>query len=129
MRDEEILSLDAELIDAFIEKHNGARNAAKKVEIDLVAKIQKHGDDPKFMKLGDKLEKLREQHETRPYKQYRILKMLLSWPRRLLRQKKEVVPEEEIDKGGHTDGTFQRCQKNSSTRSSSSGLSLILMTL
>ena len=28
--DEEILSLDAELIDAFIEKHKGARNAAKK---------------------------------------------------------------------------------------------------
>ena len=58
--DEEILSLDAELIDAFIEKHKSAKNAAKRVEIDLVARIHKHSDDPKFMRLGDKLEKLRE---------------------------------------------------------------------
>jgi type I restriction enzyme R subunit len=55
--DEEILSLDADLIDAFIEKHKGAKNAAKKVEIDLVAKIRRHTDDPKFIRLGDKLEK------------------------------------------------------------------------
>lgn len=61
--DEEILSLDAELIDAFTEKHKNAKTAAKKVEIDLVARIHQHSDDPKFVHLGDKLECLREQHE------------------------------------------------------------------
>lgn len=61
--DEEILSLDAELIDSFIEKYKNAKTAAKKVEIDLVARIHQHSDDPKFVRLGDKLERLREQHE------------------------------------------------------------------
>mgnify|MGYP001783060826 FL=1 len=39
--------------------YKGVKNVAKKVEIDLVAKIRKHTDDPKFIKLGDRLEKLR----------------------------------------------------------------------
>ena len=38
--------------------YKGVKNATKKVEIDLVAKIRKHTDDPKFIKLGDRLEKL-----------------------------------------------------------------------
>lgn len=97
--DEEILSLDAELIDAFIEKHKGAKNAAKKVEIDLVARIHKHSDDPKFMRLGDKLEKLREQHEQGLINSIEFLKMLLELAREAAQAEKEVVPEEEVDKG------------------------------
>lgn len=113
--DEEILSLDAELIDAFIEKHNGARNAAKKVEIDLVAKIQKHGDDPKFMKLGDKLEKLREQHEQGLINSIEFLKMLLELAKEAAQAEKEVVPEEEIDKGKAALTELFNGVKNSST--------------
>ena len=97
--DEDILSLNAELIDAFIEKHKGAKNAAKKVEIDLVARIRKHSDDPKFMRLGDKLEKLREQHEQGLINSIEFLKMLLELAREAAQAEKEVVPEEEIDKG------------------------------
>lgn len=97
--DEEILSLDAELIDAFIEKHKGAKNAAKKVEIDLVARIHRHSDDPKWIRLGDKLEKLREQHEQGLINSIEFLKMLLELAREAAQAEKEVVPEEEIDKG------------------------------
>lgn len=97
--DEEILSLDAELIDAFIEKHKGAKNAAKRVEIDLVARIHKHSDDPKFMCLGDKLEKLREQHEQGLINSIEFLKMLLELAREAAQAEKEVVPDEEVDKG------------------------------
>ena len=97
--DEEILSLDADLIDAFIEKHKGAKNAAKRVEIDLVAKIRQHTDDPKFVHLGDKLEKLREQHEQGLINSIEFLKMLLELAKEAAEAEKEVVPEEEVDKG------------------------------
>ena len=86
-------------IDAFIEKHKGAKNAAKKVEIDLVARIHKHSDDPKFQKLGDKLEKLREQHEQGLINSIEFLKMLLELAKEAAQAEKEVVPEEEVDKG------------------------------
>lgn len=97
--DEEILSLDAELIDAFIEKHKGAGNAARRVEIDLVARLKKHSDDPKFIKLGDKLESLREKHEQGLITSIEFLKMLLELAKEAAEAEKEVVPEEEIDKG------------------------------
>lgn len=96
---EEILTLDAALIDAFIEKHRNAKTAAKKVEIDLVARIRRHSDDPRFIRLGDKLERLREQHEQGLINSIEFLKMLLELAKEAARAEKEVVPEKEIDKG------------------------------
>ena len=97
--DEDYLTMDAGLIDAFIEKHKGEKRAAKKVEIDLVAKLQKHSGDPKFQRLGDKLEKLRMQHELGLITSIEFLKMLLDLAKEAAEAEKEVVPEEEIDKG------------------------------
>ena len=75
------------------------RRIAKKIEIELVAKIQKHGKDKKFLKLGEKLEKLREQHEQGLINSVEFLKMLLDLAKEAAQAEKEVVPEEEIDKG------------------------------
>ena len=97
--DEEILSLDANLIDTFIEKYKTAKTAAKKVEIDLVARICRHSNDPKFVRLGEKLEHLREQHEQGLINSIEFLKMLLELAKEAVQAEKEVVPEEEIDKG------------------------------
>lgn len=97
--DEEILSLSAEMIDDFIEKSKGPKAAAKRVEIDLVARIQKHGDNPKFKKLGEKLEELRDRHEQGLINSIEFLKMLLELAKEAARAEKEVVPEEEVDKG------------------------------
>jgi type I restriction enzyme, R subunit len=97
--DEEIISLDPDLIDDFIEKSHGPEKAAKRVEIDLVAKIQKHSNDPKFEKLGDRLERLREQHEQGLINSIEFLKMLLELAKEAAQAEKEVVPKEEVDKG------------------------------
>ena len=91
--------MDAELIDEFISKQQDAKKMAKKVEIDLVARIQRHGDDPKFVKLGDRLEKLREQHEQGLVNSIEFLKLLLELAREAVQAEREVVPEDEIDKG------------------------------
>lgn len=91
--------MDADLIDEFIAKQQDIKKLTRKVEIDLVARIQKHGDDPKFVKLGDRLEKLREQHEQGLINSIEFLKLLLELARDAVQAEREVVPEEEIDKG------------------------------
>lgn len=97
--DEEILAMDADLIDEFIEKQKDLRKATKKVEINLVAKILKHSSEPKFIKLGEKLEALREKHEQGLITSIEFLKLLLELAKEAAQAEKEVVPEAEIDKG------------------------------
>ena len=64
-----------------------------------MARIRRHSDDPKFVRLGDKLEKLREQPEQGLINSIEFLKMLLELAREAAQAEKEVVPEEEVDKG------------------------------
>ena len=97
--DMDILTLDAALIDEFIEKQKDIKKTTMKVEIDLVAKIQKHSRDPKFQKIGEKLEELREKHEQGLITSIEFLKLLLELAKEAAQAEKEVVPEEEIDKG------------------------------
>lgn len=97
--DMEILTMDADLIDEFIEKQKDLRKVTIKVEIDLVARIRKHSNDVKFVKLGEKLENLRERHEQGLITSIEFLKLLLELAREAAEAEQEVVPEEEVDKG------------------------------
>ena len=97
--DMEILTMDADLIDEFIEKQKDLRKTTMKVEIDLVAKIRRHSNDVRFKKLGEKLEDLREKHEQGLVTSIEFLKLLLELAREAAKAEKEVVPEDEIDLG------------------------------
>jgi type I restriction enzyme R subunit len=97
--DLDILTLDADLIDDFIRKQKDVKKTTMKVEIDLVAKIRKYSDKPEFIKLGEKLEQLRERHEQGLVTSIEFLKLLLELAKEAAEAEKEVVPEEEIDKG------------------------------
>lgn len=97
--DMDILRMDAELIDDFIEKQKDIKKTTKQVEINLIAKIRQHSNDPKFIQLGEKLENLREKHERGLITSIEFLKLLLELARDAAKAEKEVVPEEEIDKG------------------------------
>ena len=97
--DLDILTLDANLIDEFIRNQKDINKTTRKIEIDLVAKIREHTNDPKFVKLGEKLEELRERHEQGLVNSIEFLKLLLELAKDAAQAEKEVVPEEEIDKG------------------------------
>ena len=97
--DMDILTLDADLIDEFIRKQKDVKKTTMKVEIDLVAKIREHSNDPKFIKLGEKLEELRERHEQGLINSIEFLKLLLELAKEAAQAEKEVVPGEEIDRG------------------------------
>ncbi len=95
----DILALDANLIDDFMEGREGAKKRAKKIEIDLVAKILTHTKDPRFVKLGERLEELREKHEQGLITSIEFLKHLLELAHDAAQAEKEVVPVAEVDKG------------------------------
>lgn len=97
--DVDILTLDANLIDEFIQKQKDVKKTTMKIEIDLVAKIRAHTNDPKFVKLGEKLEELRERHEQGLITSIEFLKLLLELAKEAAQAEKEVVPEDEIDRG------------------------------
>ena len=97
--DMDILSMDADLIDDFLEKQKDLKKTTKKVEINLVAKILKHANEPKFVHLGEKLEALREKHEQGLITSIEFLKLLLELAKEAAQAEKEVVSEQEIDKG------------------------------
>ena len=64
-----------------------------------MAKILSHAKTPKFIQLGEKLEALREKHEQGLITSIEFLKLLLELAREAAQAEKEVVPEQEIDKG------------------------------
>lgn len=97
--DMDILELDAEVIDEFLESKKDLPKTTRRVEIDLVARITKHANDPRFIKLGERLEELREKHEQGLITSIEFLKMLLELAHDAREAEKETVPEKEIDKG------------------------------
>ena len=96
---QDIITMDADLIDDFIKAQADLKKVTMKVEINLVALIQKHSGDPKYIALGEKLEKLRDQHKQGLIGSIEFLKMLLALAREAAQAEREVVPAEEIDKG------------------------------
>ncbi|KJS13221.1 MAG: DEAD/DEAH box helicase [Peptococcaceae bacterium BRH_c8a] len=97
--DLDILRLDADIIDEYLEGRKDPVKAAKRIQINLVARIQAHGNNPKFTMLGERLEELREKHEQGLITSIEFLKRLLELAKDAAEAEKETVPEEEIDKG------------------------------
>jgi type I restriction enzyme R subunit len=96
----EILELTADLIDDFFEHNKDAERKTKELEINLLARIRKHSkDEETFIKLGERLEELREKHEQGLITSIEFLKHLLILARKVAEAEKNVVPELEIDKG------------------------------
>lgn len=92
------ITMDPDMIDDFIKTHD-AEKTARKVEINLVAKILQHKNIKKYQEIGEKLERLREEHEQGLVNSIEFLKRLLTLAREAARAEQEVVPEEEQDKG------------------------------
>jgi type I restriction enzyme R subunit len=97
--DMDVLQLGADLIDDFFEHNKDSKKKAKKIEIDLVARIRIHGGDKRFIELGKRLEELRERHAQGLIASVEFLKLLLELAKEAARAEKETVPEEEVDKG------------------------------
>ena len=99
VKDEDILEMDAQIIEKFIAGDTEAGKKKKKIELDLAAIIRKHPDDPRFIALGARMEKLREEHEAGLLTSMAFLKALLDLAKEAAQMEREVVPEDREDKG------------------------------
>ena len=99
VKDEDILEMDAKIIEKFIAGDTEAGKKKKKIELDLAAIIRKHPDDPRFIALGARMEKLREEHEAGLLTSMAFLKALLELAKEAAQMEREVVPEDREDKG------------------------------
>lgn len=97
--DMDILSMDATVIDEFLKNQKDIKKTTRQVEISLVAKIRNRSNEPRFIRLGEKLEALREKHEQALITSVEFLKLLLELAREVAQAEKEVVLEQEVDKG------------------------------
>ncbi|MBR6387399.1 MAG: HsdR family type I site-specific deoxyribonuclease [Thermoguttaceae bacterium] len=99
-----VIEMGVKIVEEYINKgedvpSEDVAKAARKLEINLLAKIKAHSDDPKYVKLGERLEELREKHEMGLIKSLEFLKYLLDIAKQAVRAEKEVVPVEERDPG------------------------------
>ena len=91
--DEDVLEMDADIIQKCIDGDPNSEKKRKKVEIDLAAIIRKHPDDPRFIALGARMEKLREEHEAGLLTSMEFLKALLA----LAKDAAQLIKNEPID--------------------------------
>lgn len=115
VRDEDVLAMDAEIIEQFISGTASNEKKKKKIELDLAAIIRKHKGDPRFIALGERMEKLREEHEAGLLTSMEFLKALLALAKDAAQMEREVVPEEEADKGKAALTTLFENVRNAST--------------
>ena len=94
--EEDILEMDAEIIEKFISGDTDVTKKRKKMEIDLAAIIRERSNDPRFIALGERMEKLREEHEAGLLTSIQFLKALLVLARDAAEMMKQT-PDVNID--------------------------------
>jgi type I restriction enzyme, R subunit len=95
--DLDTLVLDADLLEAVLS--NPDPKKAKEIEIKLKRRLRGHGGNPKFKKLSERLDALKDRFESGQINSVEFLKQLLEIARETLQAEKEVPPEEDEDRG------------------------------
>ncbi|KGS83885.1 type I site-specific deoxyribonuclease, HsdR family protein [Burkholderia pseudomallei MSHR7500] len=95
--DLDTLVLDADLLEAVLS--NPDPKKSKEIEIKLNRRLRKHAGNPKFKKLSERLDALKDRFESGQINSVEFLKQLLEIAKETLQAEKEVTPEEDEDRG------------------------------
>jgi len=95
--DLDTLVLHADLLEAVLS--NPDPKKAKEIEIKLKRRLRGHGGNPKFKKLSERLDALKDRFESGQINSVEFLKQLLEIAKETLQAEKEVPPEEDEDRG------------------------------
>jgi type I restriction enzyme, R subunit len=112
--DVEILVMDAKALDKILKDIDPAKKG-REIEILLIARLRKHSGNPKFVALGERLEKIKERHEQGFLTSLQFLKEILELAKELLEAEKKADPIEERDKAKEALTELFKDAKNKNT--------------
>ncbi|MFH1913656.1 MAG: HsdR family type I site-specific deoxyribonuclease [Pseudomonadota bacterium] len=92
--DLDTLVMDAEVLQGLLDAKDPDKKS-REIEIKLIARLRKHKDNPKFVALGERLEKLKERHEQGLLHSLDFLKELLTLAKEVVQAEKQVDPVDE----------------------------------
>lgn len=92
--DLDTLVMDAEVLEGLLDAKDPDKKS-KEIEIKLIARLRKHKTNPKFIALGERLEKLKERHEQGLLHSLDFLKELLTLAKEVVQAEKQVDPVDE----------------------------------
>jgi type I restriction enzyme R subunit len=91
--DLDTLVMDPDVLEGILDAKDPKK--PKEIEIKLIARLNRHRGNPKFVALGERLEKLKERHEQGLLHSIDFLKELLMLAREVLRAERQVDPVDE----------------------------------
>jgi type I restriction enzyme, R subunit len=89
--DLDTLVMDAEVLEGLLDAKDPDKKS-KEIEIKLIARLHKHKDNPNFVALGERLEKLKERYEQGLIHSIDFLKELLILAKEVVQAEKKVDP-------------------------------------
>lgn len=92
--DLETLVMDADVLEEIINDLD-PKKRSKEVEVKIVTRLRKHVNNPIFVALGERLEKIKEKHEQGLLNSIEYLKELLGLAKDIVQAEKEVNPVDE----------------------------------
>jgi type I restriction enzyme R subunit len=92
--DLDTLVMDPEVLQGILNSKS-PDGKSKELQIKLVARLRLHKDDPRFVALGERLEKLKEKHEQGLINSMEFLKELLALAKDVVETEKQVIPVDE----------------------------------
>jgi type I restriction enzyme R subunit len=95
--DLDTLVLDADLLEAVLSNPNPKK--VKEIEIKLKRRLREHSGNPKFKKLSERLDALKDRFESGQINSVEFLKQLLEIARETVQAEKDVAPEEDETRG------------------------------
>lgn len=96
--DLEEIVLDADMLEAVLNTSDPDAKS-REIEFKLTQRLRKHMGNPRYRKLSERLEALKERHEAGQLHSVEFLKQLLQLARDLVQAEKEVPPAEDEDRG------------------------------
>ncbi len=95
--DLDTLVMDAEVLEGLLDAKEPDKKS-KEIEIKIIARLRKRKNNPIFVALGERLEKLKERHEQGLLHSIDFLKELLTLAKEVVQAEKKVDPVDEQEK-------------------------------
>jgi type I restriction enzyme, R subunit len=92
--DLETLVMDPEVLEGLLDAKE-PKKKAKEIEIKLVARLSRHKNNPTFVALGERLERLKDRHEQGQLHSLEFLKQLLTLAKEVVQAEQQVDPVDE----------------------------------